>query len=169
MREVDRLADQFERTCSGDAWYGPSVRSVLARVDAKTAAAHPVAGAHSICEVVLHMTAWAREVTRRLRVGVAQEPEAGDWPARTQGGETEWRAVVAALDAANTELLAAIRATDDSRLNDRVGDARDPSLGSGVTTYVTLHGIVQHHVYHAGQISLLRRAAEAVARKVEDS
>ena len=71
----------------------------------------------------------------------------------------QWQAVVAALDAANAELLEAIRAMDEARLGDVVGEARDPALGSGVTRYVMLHGLVQHHVYHAGQISLLKKAA----------
>jgi uncharacterized damage-inducible protein DinB len=158
MREVDRVADQFERICGGDAWHGPSVRSALEGVDARTAVAHPVPGAHSICEIVLHMTAWVQEVARRLRVGVAQEPEAGDWPSRSASSESEWRTVLVALDAANAELLKAIRAMDDVQLSDVIGEARDPALGSGVTRYVMLHGVVQHHVYHAGQISLLKRA-----------
>ena len=72
--------------------------------------------------------------------------------------ESEWQDVVAGLDAANAELVAAIRAMDDVRLGELVGDAREPALGTGVTRYVTLHGIVQHHIYHAGQISLLKRA-----------
>ena len=158
MREIDRIADQFERACSGDAWYGPSVRSALEGIDASTATGYPVPGAHSICEIVLHMTAWTREVARRLRVGVAQDPAEGDWPAGTAGNDAEWKAVVAGLEAANRELLEAIRRMDDARLDDLIGDARDPALGSGVTLYVTLHGVVQHHVYHAGQISLLKRA-----------
>ena len=160
MREIDRIADQFERACSGDAWYGPSVRSTLEQVDARTATAHPVPGAHSIGEIVLHMTGWAREVARRLRAGIAQDPAGGDWPAATPHGQSEWKAVVADFEAANAELLAAIRATDDSHLMDRIGDVRDPALGSGVTNYVTLHGIVLHHAYHAGQISLLKKAAQ---------
>ncbi len=159
MREVDRIADQFERVCGGDAWHGPSVRHALEDVDARTAVAHPVPGTHSICEIVLHMTAWVQEVARRLRAGVAQEPEAGDWPARAANSETAWPAVVAALDAANAELLKAIRAMDEARLADVVGEAREPALGTGVTRYVMLHGLVQHHVYHAGQISLLKKAA----------
>ena len=159
-REVDRIADQFERACSGDAWYGPSVRSALEGVDARTAVAHPVPGAHSICEIVLHMSAWAEEVARRLRVGVADDPVEGDWPSRTIGNESEWQDVIASLEAANAELLAAIRAMDEARLEDVVGDARDRALGSGVTQYVTLHGLVQHHVYHAGQISLLKKAQQ---------
>ena len=39
-----------------------------------------------------------------------------------------------------------------------IGDVRDRALGSGISRYVMLHGLVQHHVYHAGQISLLRKA-----------
>jgi uncharacterized damage-inducible protein DinB len=134
------------------------VRTALEGVDAITAVAHPVPGAHSICEIVLHMTAWVQEVARRVRVGVAQEPEAGDWPSPAASSESGWQAAVAALDAANAELLKAIRAMDEVRLGDVVGEARDPALGTGVTRYVMLHGLVQHHVYHAGQISLLKRA-----------
>ena len=32
------------------------------------------------------------------------------------------------------------------------------ALGSGISRYVMLHGLIQHHIYHAGQISLLRKA-----------
>jgi hypothetical protein len=37
--------------------------SLLAGVSPEEAAAHPIAGAHSIGELVLHMTAWTCEVT----------------------------------------------------------------------------------------------------------
>ena len=67
-----------------------------------------------------------------------------------------------AVDAANEELVQAITALDEAQLEDRIGDARDRALGSGVSRYVTLHGLVQHHVYHAGQISLLRKALQKV-------
>jgi len=160
LREVDRIAGEFERACAGDPWYGPAVKSILAGIDATAAVSRPIAGAHSICEIVLHMTGWVREVARRLRDGIAREPDYGDWPACTVRTESDWQAVVAGLDAANAELLMTIRAADDARLGERVGDAREPALGTGVTRYVTLHGIVQHHVYHAGQLSLLKRALE---------
>ena len=119
------------------------------------AAARPHATTHSIHEIVLHMTAWTREVTRRLRVGVAKDPEMGDWPGVAGAGE--WEAAIAALDAANDELLAAIRTLNPAQLDDRIGDARDRALGSGVSRYVTLHGLVQHHAYHAGQIAVLKK------------
>ena len=152
MQQTEMIADQLERAYRGDAWYGSSVCAVLEGVDSTMAAARPRQGAHSIHEIVLHMTAWTREVTRRLRVGVAEDPEMGDWP--EVGG---WDAALAALDAANDELLTAIRALNPAQLDDRVGDARDRALGSGVSRYVMLHGLVQHHAYHAGQIAMLKK------------
>ena len=158
MREVDRIADQLQRAYNGDAWYGPSVRAALAGVDAAMATVRPVEAGHTICEIVLHITAWTREITRRLRAGSAQDPEEGDWPIGAAVDEARWTAILGALDAANADLLAAVRKLEDVVLDERIGDARDRALGSGVSRYVTLHGLVQHHVYHAGQISLLKRA-----------
>jgi hypothetical protein len=65
---------------------------------------------------------------------------------------------VAALDAANAELLDSLAGLSETVLDERIGDVRDRALGSGVTRYVTLHGLVQHHAYHTGQISLLKKA-----------
>ena len=153
MQQTEMIADQLERAYRGDAWHGSSVRVILEDVDAAQAAARPLAEAHSIHEIVLHMTAWTREITRRLRTGIARDPEMGDWP----DADGAWDAAVAALDAAHAELLAAIRALKPAELGERIGDARDRALGSGVSRYVTLHGLVQHHAYHAGQISLLKK------------
>jgi uncharacterized damage-inducible protein DinB len=158
VREIDRIVDQLQRAYNGDAWYGPSVGAALAGVDARQAAERPEPTAHTICEIVLHMTAWTREVTRRLRAGVARDPEEGDWPAATAAADDDWQAIAAALDAATAELVQAISTLDDGQLEDRIGDVRDRALGSGVSRYVTLHGLIQHHVYHAGQISLLKKS-----------
>ena len=57
---------------------------------------------------------------------------------------------------ANAELVEAVASMDEDRLMDVIGNAR--SLGSGVSRYVSLHGLVQHHAYHAGQIALLKKA-----------
>jgi uncharacterized damage-inducible protein DinB len=161
VRELDRITDQLQRAYNGDAWYGPSVRSALEGVDAKMATARPVAGGHTVCELVLHITSWTREVTRRLRAGVARDPEQGDWPVADVADNRAWEAIVAALHAANRDLLQTMATLDDRSLDERIGDERDRTLGSGVSRYVTLHGLVQHHVYHAGQISLIKKAVAA--------
>jgi uncharacterized damage-inducible protein DinB len=161
MSEVERIARELRRASERQPWYGPSVRTLLEGVDVRTATARPIEGAHTICELVLHMTAWTREVMRRLRDNEARDPEDGDWPAMSVASEEEWREVRARFDRANAELVDAIRALDDASLSGTIGDARDGALGGGVPRYVTLHGIVQHHVYHAGQIALLKKAFPA--------
>ena len=157
MREIDRIVDQLQRAYNGDAWHGPSVRAALDGVDARQAALRVDPNAHTICELARHITSWTREVTRRMRDGDARDPADGDWPTGGAEDQRSWSATLAALDAANSDLVAVVSTMDDGQLDERIGDVRDPALGSGVSRYVTLHGLVQHHVYHAGQISLLKK------------
>jgi hypothetical protein len=53
--ELDRLDAQLEGSLAGGAWHGPSVLEALQDVTAEVAYAHPVAAAHSIWELVLHL------------------------------------------------------------------------------------------------------------------
>jgi uncharacterized damage-inducible protein DinB len=154
----DTLLDELRRAWDGDPWHGDPVRRILDGVTAQQAAARPLPAAHGIWQIVLHMTAWTREVTRRLRDRVAREPADGDWPqVPAGGGAGEWAAAVDALARAHAELVAAVAAFPPAELEQVMGDARDRPLGAGVTYAVMLHGIAQHHAYHAGQIALLRK------------
>ena len=158
MREAERIADELKRMYDGDAWHGPSVRAALEGVDASLAADRPLPSGHTICELVLHMTAWTSEVRRRLRTGIAREPDDGDWPTQPDLNDGAWRNLIASFDAANRDLVDAIATLDDTQLAAVIEDAR-PGAASGVSLYMTLHGLVQHHAYHAGQIVLLKKAA----------
>ncbi len=100
-----------------------------------------------------------REVERRLDGSDPAEPGGGDWPSVGKVEEARWLAAREELGAAVVSLAKGIRAFDESRLGDRVGQQRDPALGSGSTYYVMLHGAVQHNLYHAGQVALLRKLA----------
>jgi len=156
--ETIEIAELIERVMAGDPWHGPSVRAVIDEIGPEQAARRPPGGAHSIWELVLHMTGWTREVTARLRGRPAQEPEGGDWPETGEPTLERWRAAQADLFAAHRELIAVVRRLDAAALSRPVADFRDNALGVGLSHYLTLHGVVHHTVYHAGQIALLRRA-----------
>ncbi len=157
MTEIQRLIDQLERAIDGDAWHGDPVMAVIARASFAQADAKPVNGAHSIREIVRHMAAWTNEVRRRLNGAPASEPEEGDWPKAAGRGEAAWRAEVAALRAAHEAIVADLRGFSDATLFDPTSDPRNRETGAGVTRYVLLHGLVQHHAYHSGQIAILAR------------
>jgi len=155
--EVSRLIDELERAIDGDAWHGDPVMTVIARASFAQADAKPAAAAHSIREIVRHMAAWTNEVRRRMNGAPCGEPPEGDWPPAAGSGEAAFRAEVAALDAAHQALLADLRKLTDSQLFEPTNDPRNRETGAGVTRYVLLHGLSQHHAYHSGQIAILAK------------
>jgi uncharacterized damage-inducible protein DinB len=158
VREVDRLRRLLEATLEGDPWYGPPVSRILEGVDAPQAAAHPTEGAHSIWELVAHMTAWVNETNRRLRGGLNRDPAEGDWPAVTSTSAESWQAALSALAGAHAGLAATLTAMDDGDLGRQIGGAQVDAAGQPVTFYSTAVGLLQHDAYHAGQIALLKKA-----------
>jgi hypothetical protein len=156
--ETNDIADLIDRVMTGDPWHGSSVAAILEGVSATEAAAPGPAGTHGIWEIVLHMTGWAREVVARLSGRAAGEPEGGDWPSVGDPDATRWQEAQAALFAAHRDVSAAVRRLDAPILASPVKDFRNSELGTGLSHYLTLHGLVHHTVYHAGQIALLRRS-----------
>jgi len=160
MKELERISDQFQRAFNGQAWHGPSVLSLLSGVTAAQAAAHPVPGAHSIWELTLHIGAWESACLRRLKGDPAQLTGEEDWPSLNDISEDAWTATKQRLIETHEQLLDAISATDESRLDLPIISESDAKFSS---VYVTLHGGVQHDLYHAGQIAILKKALQGVA------
>jgi uncharacterized damage-inducible protein DinB len=158
LSHIGFLVDQLERSHAGDPWHGTSRMSLLADVTAEEAYQRPGPGAHSIWELVLHMTAWTREVTRRLQGHDASEPDMGDWPTPPATPDDRgWWAAKDALSQAHARLCDTVRAFDPSRLTTRVGDERNAPLGTGVTFEQTITGLLQHDAYHSGQAAILKK------------
>ena len=157
--EVDRIRDQFRRAFDGEAWHGPSVLQLLDGITAEQAAAHPIPGAHSIWELTLHIAAWESACRRRLEGDRAQLTDAEDWPPIDDTSEAAWERTKQNLVDNHRELQNAIARLDESRLSEPI--IKDPNTPFS-SVYVTLHGGVQHDLYHAGQIAMLKKALENV-------
>jgi len=155
MSEVDRIRDQFRRAFDGEAWHGPSVMALLNGVTAEEAAAHPIPGAHSIWELTQHIRAWEGACLRRLNGDTAQLPDQEDWEPVSDFGEASWEKTKQNLRDTHERLLQAIATVGDSRLDQPIIDHPEIPFSS---VYVTLHGGVQHDLYHAGQIAILKKA-----------
>lgn len=140
----------------GPAWHGPALRELLSGVTAAQAGAK-FSSAHSIWEIVLHSTAWQRAVTRRLAGDTIDLSPEQDWPPVPATGESGWAGTLSYLYAAHTELQDAIAALDDSRLDQIIFGTPAPC-----SIYATLHGLIQHNLYHAGQIAILKRLNTSV-------
>ena len=159
--DFDALRDDLRQVYDGDPWHGSSIAAVLKGIDAKTAARRSIPSAHTIWELVLHMTGWTREVASRVR-GADAKDTAEDWPRQPdKPTDKEWRSAQDDLRAAHEELIRAVDALKPSDLVRMVGDQRNPSLGTGKTVGTHIRGILQHHTYHQGQIAQLKKAASS--------
>jgi uncharacterized damage-inducible protein DinB len=157
MPEAARLIDQFKRSHDGDAWHGSPVKKILNGVTAAQAAKRPPNGGHSIWELVLHVTGWRNEAAQRATGKPAGTPAGGDWPAVGDPTPARWKAALAALDASRENLAKVVRGMSDAQLLKPTNDPRSRPLGTGVSYYELLHGIVQHDAYHAGQMAMLKK------------
>jgi uncharacterized damage-inducible protein DinB len=154
MSETARLADQIRRAFAGDAWHGDSVLELLKGVDAETAASHPIKGAHSIWELVLHIAAWDGAVRKRAG-GVAVElRDEQNFPPVPDKSDAAWSRAIEHVKHTHDELVKAVAAFPDSRLDEQVPGKTE----SYHNFFYMFSGIVQHELYHAGQIALLKKA-----------
>ena len=166
MKEIDRIHGRFNQTfkleyvfgssATHRAWHGPSLMRALEGVDVEQAKAKPIGGRHSIWEIVNHCAYWMEEVYRALRgEDIFDVEEIEDWPEAGESPE-EWQA--------DLEKLAATHEMVDKKIWELKPEGLERKLEAtfgetyfGFTFRKMLHGICDHNVYHAGQVSLMKR------------
>lgn len=156
MSELTRILNHYDGVLNSDPWYGDPAWKILDGIPAQAAAARPLPGTHSIWELVGHMTFWEGVVTMRLagqRAGLVEELNFPPLPAPT---EENWRKALDDFHASNRAFRAALEKLDPANLE------RLTAAGKR-TYYDEAHGIIEHHVYHLGQIAMLKKALEAAA------
>src|SRR5262245_59839004 len=154
MTETHRINSQLKRAQEGQAWHGPSLHELLDGVTAEQASARPISNAHSIWELVNHIGAWEQIALRRLEGESEIEiPDEINFPPVTESSEAAWQATLQSFEASHRSLREGIKKIDDARLE-------EIATGTSYSIYVLLHGVIQHNLYHAGQIALLKKALQ---------
>ena len=156
MNESQRLADQLTRALNGDAWHGPSWRETIEGLTRESALHRPVPEAHTIAEILLHATTWHDVVRRRLEGETPELSDTQNWPPATLGDEAGWTAAVARLFETGSALAATISRFPAEKLHEK-------RPGVDGTWYELIIGELQHVLYHAGQVALLKKASARVA------
>jgi hypothetical protein len=151
-----RIADQLRRAFGGDAWHGSPLSDLVAGIAAEQACARPLPSAHSIWELILHIDVYVR-VAFEATQGVAMPKlysTAKDWPAVRDDSEAAWLTAKDRLFENAERLAQAVEGFDDAKLQNTVP-------GRQYDFYYLFHGIVQHSLYHGGQIAMLKKAVSA--------
>ncbi len=151
--ESERLADALRSTVTGPVWHGDALDDLLAGVRTRDAAAHPIPGAHSIWELVLHIASWAEIARTRLAPEPTDDPDVRtDWPPVGRPTAARWNDAIRRMSTSYRGLAVATALLTPADLARRVPGRR-------YTVRTMLHGVVEHGAYHGGQIALIKRAA----------
>ena len=151
MTEVERIADQLTRAFNGPAWHGPSLQEIVSNVGASLAAVKEAGMVHSIWEILAHIIVWVR--IGRLRIDGEEtqrdiDPK-DDWPCIEDTSDEAWKQTLSTFHQESDLLVRHCLRLTDAELSTIV-------RGAEYSYYFILHGVVQHTLYHAGQIALLK-------------
>jgi uncharacterized damage-inducible protein DinB len=152
MSEIARILDQLDRAYSGDSWHGPSLLHLVDGITAENASQHPIRGAHSIWELVNHIAAWNMIVHHELAGEMVDITTEKDWPPVWEASDVAWKRSLETLAESRRRLRQTVEGLKDSQLDEK------PVARSDHSRYLMLHGLVQHDIYHAGQIAVLKKA-----------
>jgi len=154
---IEKLIRELDKAVNGDPWYGASLKSILQDITYEQAAVRHDANIHTIAEIVLHICAWMEEVSSRLEGNDPKEPERGDWPEADKLNEADWSDLVDRVFEAHEKLLELVRNLPFEKFEEQVGVGRDKELGTGYSYREMLVGLMEHNIYHGGQIGLLKK------------
>jgi hypothetical protein len=148
--EVARVAEMLRNTYNGSSWHGASMMEILNNVDVAQAF-QSTSHIHRICELVQHITSWRIFAIKKLdgdqNYDVSQEE---NWKDSTNQNESAWKEILAELEASQEKLLEKLEAFSDQNLDEEVP-------GKAYSFYKLIHGVIQHDLYHLGEIALLSR------------
>ena len=154
--ELIRIIDLLNTTYEGEeAWHGPSVVDVLRGVTPDMAGRRIAPNTHSIAELVFHMTSWRIFCVKKMQGDelfdiTTPNKDFGALPDKID--DFEWEALEIELSLSQEELINELDKRDDDEF------LEDIVPGRTYTYYDMLHGIINHDMYHTGQIMIIQKA-----------
>lgn len=151
-KEIQSIIKNLENTLDGEPWYGRPVYAILREIDSSIAYQKPTPGSHSLIELLYHMLTWAEFTLKRIeedKVNDLAAFEKLDWR-DIDPKIHDWDEALAALIATHQQIIALLHTKDDAFLKEIV-DFRQYNFR------FLLNGLIQHNIYHTGQIAYLKK------------
>jgi uncharacterized damage-inducible protein DinB len=151
-KEILQISSLLQDSFSGDPWYGRSVKSLLKDVSEIDVFEKPN-GQHSILELLWHMIIWREFTINRWRNDNKKTTsyfEENDWRDLDHDDKSLWKKGLQRLDETQSELIEVLEQQQDNIINETVP-------GRTYNFKKLLYGIIQHDIYHVGQIAYLTK------------
>ncbi len=151
-REIQSLISRLENVNSGEPWFGRAVFIILEEADAKKVYIKPNNTEHSLIELLYHMITWADFTLKRIEKDKIKDlatAEELDWRIINPKINT-WKKGLAEFKTLHKKIITLLHKKDDDFLIETV-DYRKYNFR------VLLNGMIEHNIYHLGQIAYLKK------------
>lgn len=152
MKLNEQFTNQLRQLYEKGAWFGDTYQEKLQDVTSEQAFRQPHPGVHSIAELVAHVIFWRMPVIKKLKGEkdyVASVDDPANWPPLDTLKAKGWSALLKDFDDSQKQLLKLLANADEKFFESEY------SPGNSMA-YVT-EGIIQHDIYHLGQLGLVKR------------
>jgi len=148
-KEIEAIILNFNEILNGEPWYGKSANAVLQNINPNFAFEKPSVNSHSLIEVLYHMVTWAEFAFDQVDKNTVdlENLEKKDWR-EIDIAEHSWEKGLEQFNKLHRQLIVALTNKDDAFLENKVSH-RDYNF-----RYLLL-GLIQHNIYHLGQIVYL--------------
>ncbi len=151
-KEILYIIKNLETVLDGQPWYGRSVYSILEEVNTDKVYQKPNGNGHSLIELLYHTLTWAGFVLEAVK----EKKEKGvdyfenrDWIEINPSTHT-WQDGLAKLKETHRELVLLLQTKEDDFLKEMVE-------GRKYNKHFMLNGLIQHNIYHLGQIAYISK------------
>ncbi len=150
MTSLNSIIADFNSFFDDNPWFGDSYLDVISDISAEDALVTPPNG-HSIAVILWHMVKWRKTLTERLLGNTdfrADVTDADNWPSAESQTPATWEAAKSAFAEQQTILIEHLGIREESFL--------DTEFMPGRNYRRLVAGVLQHDIYHLGQIAFLK-------------
>jgi uncharacterized damage-inducible protein DinB len=149
--KINEFINRFEEIYSGNPWYGNSMSEVLKNISPQNAVKKINPHSHSIVELVYHIINWRNFTIKKLQgdkdYDVKQNDD-NDWRILDYNNNNLWKESLTEFERTHNALMAELKNFREEALIEIVPTRK-------FSFEYLLGGLIQHDVYHLGQISLI--------------
>src|SRR5204863_1317138 len=132
-------------------WIDSTLKGTLEPIIAEQAMKKILPNRNSIWEIVNHIISWREMVLLRLQEKEAGMPDNNFFEPVSDTSEIAWRKTLEQLHESQMQWLNFLKTMEEE-------DLLKINTKSKMTYYYHINGIIQHDVYHLGQIVLLAKS-----------
>lgn len=145
----------FEEFFNGSPWYGSNYTTIIGDLTDEEANWWPANG-HSIHRLLLHMIKWRRALTEILlgnKEYTASVEDPDNWPKAEEIINIRWEDTKAAFELQQRIILEKLQEKSDEFLEEEFIPGRKFGW--------LIQGVIDHDLYHLGQIAFIRNLIRA--------